>query len=146
MEIVFPDGTDIIIDSMRNAIGRDVIFNYIESTIPCSACNLDPVTDTSDNSFCPVCSGEYWIDTISGYTAIAVVTWSPSDRPSWETGGTMAQGDCLIQVKLTDELEAVLLKTETVTVDNRIMEIKKQMRRGVQTLNRVLLSLIEKER
>jgi hypothetical protein len=146
MEIVFPSGTEDVIDNIRNAIGRDVIFNYIESTIPCSACNLDPVTDTSDNSFCPVCSGEYWIDTISGYTVIAMVTWSPSDRPQWETGGTMAQGDCLIQVKLTDELEEILLKTETVTVDSRVMEIKKQMRRGVQTLNRVLLSLIEKER
>jgi len=146
MEIVFPAGTEDIIDSMRNAIGRDVTFNYIESTIPCSACSLDPVTNTSDNAFCLVCSGEYWIDTISGYTIIAVVTWSPSDRPQWETGGTIAQGDCLIQVKLTDEIEEILLKTKTVVVDSRIMEIKKPLRRGVQTLNRILLSLIEKER
>ena len=146
MEIVFPEGTKDIIDSIRVAIGRDVTFNYIESTIPCSACSLDPVSDTSDNAFCPVCSGEYWIDTISGYTTLALVTWSPSDRPQWETGGTLSQGDCLIQVELTDTIEEILLKTETVVVDSRTLEIKKQMRRGVKALNRILLSLIEKEK
>ena len=145
MTIIWPDNTGEIITAMRDAIGRDVEFIYVASTIPCSACNLDPVTNTSDNAFCVVCSGTYWIDTVSGYTVNAHVTWSPSDRPQWETGGTMAQGDCLLQIELTDAIEEIIPKTKYVLVDDRTMEIRKQMRRGVKTLNRILISLIEKE-
>lgn len=145
MEILWPDNTDTIIDAIRTAIGREVEFIYTISAYECSGCSLDPVSNTSDNSFCPICSGEYWIDVVSGYTTTAVITWSPSDRPEWEAGGTLAAGDCIIQVDLDDTIEDVISKTKYVLVDNRTMEIKKQMRRGVKSLNRVLLSLIEKE-
>jgi hypothetical protein len=145
MVIVWPDNTEEIINSIRDAIGRDVEFIYIDSTTPCSGCSLDPVTNTSDDSFCPICSGLYWIETISGYTTEAVITWSPSDRYEWASGGTLSQGDCIIQVELDSTIEDIIPKTKEVIVDNRTMEIKKQMRRGVKPLNRILLSLIEKE-
>lgn len=144
MNIIWPDNTTEIIDEIRDVIGRDVEFRYVLSSYGCPDCNLDPVTDASDNSFCPTCSGEYWVDVLSGYTAIAVINWGPSERLRWETGGTMPEGDCVIQVKLTDEIEEILPKTDSVVVDGRIMEIKKRMRRGVQALNRVILSLIER--
>lgn len=143
--IVFPDNTKDIIDSIRAAIGRDIELRYISSVIPCSACSLDPVTGSSDDSFCEVCSGIYYIPTISGYTVGAVITWSPSDRLGWEMGGTLAEGDCVVQIELTDTVQELLLKTEEVVVDGKIMEIKKKMRRGVKAQNRILLSLIEKE-
>jgi hypothetical protein len=145
MTIVWPSNTKSIIDEIRDTIGRTVEFRCVSATITCSACFLDPVTGTSDNAFCPVCSGEYYIDTISGYSAIAHVTWSPSDILRWEPGGTMADGDCLIQVEYTDELLAVLPTVVDVVVDGKIMEIKKKMLRGVQGINRILMKLIEKE-
>lgn len=145
MTIIWPSNTKDIIDSIREAIGRDVEFMYVYSTITCSACNLDPVTNTSDNSFCPVCSGLYYITTISGYTAGAVITWKPADILNWQPAGQLMDGDCLIQVELTDAIVDILPKTKTVVVDNRIMEIKSKVPRGVQPLNRILLSLIEKE-
>ena len=145
MGILWPDNTDEVIDAIRDAIGREVEFQYLAGTIPCSACSLDPVTNTSDDAFCPVCSGEYWIETISGYTTSGVITWGPSDRPAWQMGGQMLEGDCVVQINLDDEIEDILDKTKTVIVDSREMEIKKRQRRGVKSLNRILISLIEKE-
>jgi len=144
MTIIWPDDTVTIINNIRNAIGRDIEFQYVVSSYECPDCNLDPVTDTSDNSFCPTCSGEYWIDVISGYSTIAFISWGPSDRLRWESGGTLSDGVCVVQVELTDTIEDIIPKTTCVVVDSRIMEIKKSMRRGVQPLNRVLLSLIER--
>jgi len=145
MTIIWPDNTDEIIDSIRDAIGREIEFEYLAGTIPCSACSLDPVTNTSDDSFCPVCSGLYWIETISGYTVSGVVTWGPSDRPEWESGGQMLGGDCVIQVNLDDDILEILPKTKTVVVDEHTMEIRRKQLRGVKNLNRILISLIEKE-
>jgi hypothetical protein len=145
VEIVWPTDTETVIDAMRDAIGRPVEFIYTAYSIPCSACSLDPVTGTSDNSFCPICSGSYYIDTISGYTISGVISWGPSDSLRWATGGELLAGDCLLQVKLTDELVDVISKTRSVRVDNRLMEIKKTLRRGARGLNRILISLIEKD-
>lgn len=145
MTITWPSDTVTIIDEIRDAIGREIEFRYLADTIPCSACHLDPVTGESDDAFCTVCSGLYYIETISGYTVSGVITWSPSDRPEWQSGGTLAGGDCIVQVKITDEILEILPLVIDVEVDGKIMEIKKKMMRGVKELNRILLSLIEKE-
>jgi len=145
MEIVWPNNTKEVIDAIRLTVGREVEFRYLADVVSCSGCSLDAVTNTSDDSFCPICSGLYWIESISGYSVNAMISWSPSDRPEWESGGVLAQGDCIIQVELDDTIEDIISKTKTVIVDNRTMEIKKQMRRGVKNLNRILISLIEKE-
>jgi hypothetical protein len=142
--IIWPSDTAEVIDSIRGAIGRNVLFEYVDSSITCSACSLDPVTNTSDNPFCVICSGNYYIDIISGYTVSGFISWAPSDKLVWATGGELLDGDCLIQVKLTDEIEDIIPKTRDVVVDNRVMEIKRTMRRGVKNLNRILISLIEK--
>jgi hypothetical protein len=145
MTIVWPNDTGMVIDAIRDAIGREVEFIYVASSYECSGCSLDPVTNTSDNSFCPICSGAHWIDVISGFAVDAVITWAPSDRPEWQSGGQMLGGDCIIQVKLEDDILEILPTTKTVVVDDKVMEIKKKQLRGVKGLNRILISLIEKE-
>jgi hypothetical protein len=145
MVIVFPENTDSIIGEIRETIGRTVEFRYTVSSYECSGCSLDPVTGTSDNSFCPICSGDYYIHVISGFETTAVITWGPSDRPEWETGGQMLGGDCVIQVNLDDDILNILESTENIIVDGKVMEIRKKQYRGVKSLNRMLISLIEKE-
>lgn len=145
MVIVFPTDTDIIIDEIREAIGRTVEFRYTVSSYECSGCNLDPVAQESDNAFCPICSGDYYIPIISGFEATAVITWGPSDFNQWTTGGQLSEGECLLQVNLTDDILNVLSKTLDVIVDDKVMEIKRKTLRGAKDLNRVLLKLIEKE-
>lgn len=146
ISISWPSSTDLIIDAIRDAIGRDVIFNIVASSYECPNCNLDPATDTSDNAFCATCSGEYYIDILSGVTTQAVISWGPSDKPGWESGGQLLGGDCTIQIDLSDEVRDMLDKTVNVVVDERVMEVRKTVFRGVQSLNRVLLSLIEKDK
>lgn len=144
MNIVFPSNTKTVIDAIRTAIGRDVEFHYVVSSYECPNCDLDPVTNTSDNSFCTVCSGTYYIDIISGYTVPAVITWDPSDKTAWYAGGTISDGDCLIQVEVTDEILGILPTVVDVTVDGKLLEVKKKRLRGVKNINRILMSLKEK--
>jgi hypothetical protein len=148
MNILFPTTTTDTIDKIRDAIGRPVVFSYIDHYNNCSAsgCYLNPVTNESTNPFCAVCSGYYFIPVISGYTVNAVITWSPMDIMNWSTAGKYYDGDCLIQVKYTTTLLAVLDKTTTVEVDGKTMEIDKRFPRGVKEINRMLLGLREKEK
>lgn len=143
--IIWPDNTKDIINGIRGVIGRDVIFNYVTSSYDCPLCHLDVATGTSDNSFCPVCSGTYYIDIISGVTISAFISWAGSELPEWQSGGTIPGGDATLQIEVTDEMEAILDKTRDILVDNRLMEIRKRLYRGVKNINRVLLSLIEKQ-
>jgi len=145
VSINWPSDTDEVIDAIRGAIGRDVTFYCVASSYGCPVCNLDPATGTSDDSFCPVCSGKYYIDVITGVTVSAVISWGPSDKLNWESGGQFLGGDCVIQIDLTPFNEEVVKRTKFVSVDSRIMEIRKIVRRGVRTLNRMLLSLLEVE-
>lgn len=145
MIITWPSNTDEVIDKIRTAIGRDVTFYCTVSANGCPYCNLDPVTNTSDDSFCTTCAGEYWIPVMSGITVPAVISWGKSDILNWESGGQFLGGDCVIQINLTDDTENMVRSAKTVVVDSRIMEIKKIIRRGVKALNRILLSLVESE-
>lgn len=144
MNIVFPEGTEDTIDAIRGAIGRTVIF-VTTSPTACDVCELDPVTNTSLDSFCIYCSGLYWIPVHSGYNVIAHITWGNADQLNWVTGGQLIDGDCRIQVKYTSELITELDRTDYVVVDEKNFEINSKIYRGVPELNRVLIDLIEKE-
>lgn len=140
MNITFPSNTTEIIDSIRGAIGRDVYF-YTESKIPCSACDLDPVTDTSLDSFCPVCSGlgyqyTYEESTISGH-----VIHNPQDMMKWTSGGQLYEGDCRVQIKYTLANDAIVNSATRVNADGDNYTIHKKIYRGVPEINRILLDL-----
>ena len=144
MPITFPSNTTEIIDEIRGAIGREVIFNYVAGEIACTICDLDPVTNTSIDSFCPVCSGAYWIPVISGYTISGHVTWATNNELAWVVGGQYFDGDCRVQVKFSNEFVTILDSTEWVDIDGKELEIKKRIYRGVPTINRILIDLIER--
>jgi len=144
MDITWPSDTVTVIDKIRTAIGREVIFNILASSIACTICSLDPVTNTSTDSFCPVCSGVFWIPVYSGVPINAHINWGGVDQLNWATGGQYFEGDCTVQIKYTIANLDMIDKTTWITVDNKVMEIIKHIPRGVQPLNRIILDLREK--
>jgi hypothetical protein len=140
--IVWPSNSEIeLIDSVRDAIGREVVFYIVASSTPCPICVLDPITDTSTNSFCPVCSGEYWIPIYSGVSILSHITWRRTDALQWQTGGQLFDGDCRVQIKYTPSNVLVIDEFKWVEVDGHRMTKIKVLPRGVQQLNRLLIDL-----
>jgi len=146
MLISFPEDTESTIDAIRDAIGRDV--NFVTTTVSgctASGCSLDPVTDTSTNSFCVVCSGLYWIPTYINNSVNAHITWAGADILGWVAGGQYFDGDCRVQVKYTTTSLNLADNANHLIVDGKTMTVKSKTLRGVQDINRIILDLIEKE-
>ena len=134
-----------IIDDIREHIGREVTF--VTATLSgCPVCDLDPVTDTATDSFCPVCSGVYWIKSFINTSVSGHITWGDVDQLNWYSGGQRFDGDARVQVKYTNSMITILDDLEHVVVDGKIMEVQSTIPRGVPSLNRILIDLIEKER
>ena len=146
MEIMWPSNTTEIIDKIRGAIGRDVTF-YSPSYSGCSTCSLDPVSQDSTDSFCPECDGVYWVSTFSGVTVSGHITWAGADILNWETGGQLFDGDVRIQIKKASGIIEMLDSTEYIIVDEKKVEEKSRILRGVKEINRVLIDciLLDKE-
>lgn len=144
--ITFPTDTEDVIDAIRSAIGRDVTFYYIYSSMPCPICDLDPVTNTSKDAFCIICSGEYWIPLYSGETVNAHITWGYSEQLGWVKGGQLDEGEVRLQIKYIPSIVTIVESAEYVLVDGKNMQIVKKTLRGVPELNRILIDLIEREK
>lgn len=134
-----------IIDDIRRQIGRGVEF-YIPTLSGCTVCTLDPYTNTSTDSLCSGCAGEYWVTTYNPTTISGHITWGSSDLMNWQTGGQLFEGDCRIQIKYTEGNLQVVESSEYLVADGKKLEIKSKILRGVPTLNRVILDCIEKEK
>ena len=145
MTIVFPEDTEDIIDGIRDAIGRDITFVSV-TTSGCPVCSLDPVTNQSTDSFCPVCSGLYWIPTPVYDVINAHVTWGNVDFQNWYPGGYQFEGDARAQIKYTLANLDIVDNALYVYIDNKVMEIKSFILRGVQNINRILIDMIEREK
>jgi hypothetical protein len=145
--ISWPSNTVTIIDEIRHAIGRDIIINIPVTGIACSdiSDSLDPVTNLSTNQFCPTCHGVYWLNTVSGITVSAHVTWRPSEIMAWFPGGKVVEGDCLVQIKYTISSYAWVNNAENFVVDGKTMTKRDVTLRGVQPLNRILITLDEQD-
>lgn len=141
--ISFPSDTVEFIDDIRDAIGRDTKWYYVASSIPCSGCDLDYVTNTSKNSFCNICSGLYWIPVYGVSTIKAHITWGKLDTLNWVTGGQFFDGDCRVQIKYTDENITIVDNVKWVEVDGKKLEVKNKIFRGVPQLNRIIVDLVE---
>lgn len=147
MSITWPSNTTTVIDDIRDAIGRDITIYQTASGIACTAsgCALDPVTDLSVNSFCPTCSGFYWINTVSGLTMTAHVRLKNVDTPIWTVGGFLLEGDAQFQIKYTVANIAAVDNMEYVVIDGKTFVKKDISLRGVPTVNRIVVALEEKE-
>lgn len=147
--IYWPSNTTVITDAIRDTIGRDILINVTVSGIPCPASGsaLDPVTNLAVNQFCPICSGLYWINTISGYIVNAYVQWGQGEIPIWEAGGRIIDGDCLVQLKYTSANVTAIDDSASFIVDSKKLIKESVEYRGVPDINRVLVTLkdVEKE-
>lgn len=145
--INWPSNTTEIIDKIRNTVGRDITIYSTVSGIPCteSGCELNPVTNLSTDQYCPTCSGEYWINDVSGLTLTAHVVMRNIDTPVWEVGGRIVEGDALVQLKLTETTVSAVNNSEYYIVDSRRFIKNNIVLRGVPEPNRILVTLEEKE-
>ena len=147
MSISWPSDTTDVIDSIRDAIGRNITVYYTISGIACpaSGCVLDPVTNLAVNQFCTTCSGFYWINTASGLTLNAHVRLRNVDVPIWTVGGFIVDGDAQVQVKYTESNITVINDSTYFEVDGKHFLKKKISLRGVPAVNRIVVTLEEKE-
>jgi hypothetical protein len=147
--ITWPTNTTEIIDKIRGVIGRNIQIFVNVSGIPCPnpADSLDPVTGHSTNPFCPTCGGEYWINSVSGYTVSAHVVSRHLDTPVWTQGGLVMEGDARIHMKYTVTNAEAVDNAEYYIVDGRRHLAKDVSLRGVPALNRIVVVLeqIDKE-
>lgn len=147
MSISWPSDTTDVIDRIRDAIGRNITVYTTVSGVACtvSGCELDPVTNLSTDSFCPTCSGFYWINTISGLVLNAHVRLRNIDIPVWTVGGFIVDGDAQVQVKYTVSNLAAIDESAYFDVDGKHFLKKKLSLRGTPAVNRIVVTLDEKE-
>jgi len=144
MTISFPSNTSTIIDAIRDAIGRGIIF-VSQTEEECTVCSLDPVTLTSTDTLCVTCSGRGYIYTDIPTTISGHVSWGDYDRLGWDTGGKFYTGDCGAQIKYSTDNLATVEAARRVLVDGKTMRIRNKLLRGVPSVNRILLDLVEEE-
>jgi len=145
INITWPTAQDEeVVDAIRSAIGRETTWYIVASSSPCPDCSLDPITNTSTDSFCITCGGEYWIPTYSGVTISGHVNWGYSEQLGWVSGGQLNEGECRVQIKYTLANLNAVDNAKWVEVDGKTMEVVKRILRGVQTLNRILVDLRER--
>ena len=130
------------IEEIIHTVGRDVDFFYVYSSYACPICDLDPVTQTSVDSYCPVCSGVYWIDVYSGVTMSAHVTWKFDYQNEFETGGKYFVGDARVKVMHTPEREQLIKETKYLIVDGKTMNVEKTTLLGTP-INRIVVDVKE---
>ena len=135
-----------IVEAIIGQVARDVLFYYPTSLSGCNLCSLDLITNTSTDSFCQQCGGEYWIPTFSGVTMSGKVTWGKSEDKDWQTGGIVDAGDCTVTILHSTQTENIIFSSEYVRVDGRELDVKNIVLRGIPAVNRMLVVLKEKER
>jgi len=143
----FPSNTRETIENIINNIGRYVTF-YSSTLSGCSAsgCSLDPVTGTSVNSFCSVCSGYFWIPTWSGDDIKAHVTWKYADDIQFNTGGMTFLGDGIVKIMYSGPYMDIVNKAEYLGVDGKQVDIQRVTLLGVPSINRISLDFKERSK
>lgn len=127
------------------AIGRNISIYHKVSVSGCPVCSLEPVSNTSTNAFCPVCSGSYWLENLAEYPVLAHVTWGGSEGVAWYSAGQQVTGKCSIRLNYNSEVKTVIDNARYLVVDDRTMQIEKVNLRGSPEINRILISLKEAE-
>lgn len=136
---MFPLDTRDMINKIRESIGRVVTFYYEDGYTTCPTCDLDPTTGLSTDSFCPTCSGLYYIPNILSSGIMAHITWKPSEKISIIPAGGFIEGDVRLQIEYTLDTSFVVDRTKYVIVDGKSFEVLSYDLRGVPEINRIVL-------
>lgn len=145
MTIIFPSNTAQIIDEIRGVIGREVTFNVTVPGMACPSCILDPISNTSVDALCSGCGGKYWLNTTSGWNILAHISWVDAGRPLMSPGGYALEGDCAITISISGNALYNVEHTDFVIVDGRDMIISDFTLKGFKELNRITVTLVERE-
>jgi len=143
--IIWPSDTKEIIDEIRDTIGRDITINVTISGIPCGTCGYDPINDESTDPFCSECSGKYWKATTSGWITKAHIRWGTADRPIYVPGGRAFEGDCIVTIGYSQIALINVKASESFLVDSKDMIMEDYILKGVPTINRITIALVERE-
>jgi len=143
VNITFPDDTKEVIDAIREEIGRYVTINVAVEGTPCPVCELDPVTNTSTDSFCETCGGKYWLNTASGVQVLGHIRWIKNNQPMYTPGGVIDDGDCVVTIAYSVENLSNVENSVSWVVDGQDMYYKNHVLRGVQDVNRIRVTLME---
>lgn len=141
--ITWPSNTGEVINDIREEIGRDITINVSVTGTPCPDCDLDPITNTSLDSFCTTCSGVYWLNTTSGYVIKAHVRWMSADMPLYTQGGAIYEGDCIATLEFTEQNLENVQNSDSFVVDEKDLYLEKYALRGVPSINRIRVFLKE---
>lgn len=142
----FPSNTRDYIQEMIDTDGRIVTFYSEVSLSGCNLCSLDPISNTSTDSFCPQCSGLYWIPAFSGLELQAHVTYGRVDNKEWQTGGMVNDGTVTAKVMFSGWISDYIDGTDYVILDGRTYDVVDVDERGIPERNRILVKLKERER
>ena len=140
------DALDAFLDDTIAAIGREVTFVSISGYAACSGCSLDPVTNTSTDSFCSICGGDYWLPNYVNTILSGHVRWRSSDQLGWTPGGQIFDGDCQVRVNYAAGIEDLIDNTKSVLVDGKDLWINEIKLKGSPQINRVVVILKEREK
>lgn len=134
-----------ITSQIIQAVGREFTLYTKSSGTPCPQCLssgwYDPVTNSSTNSFCTICQGEYWINIPSGTILTGHVKWVIGEIPRWQPGGITPDGDCIITVLFSSGIENQVKNSLRFSVDNKDLTLKGYKLRGVKHPNRIIITL-----
>jgi len=146
MNITWPTAHSAeVISKMRDAIGRNITIYINVSGVACAAsgCTLDPVTNYSTNSFCETCGGNYWLQTTSAWVCMAHIRWGSADQPLYSPGGIVDEGTCKVTIAYSGNALNNVRDSHHFVVDDKEMYLKNYAFKGVQTINRLAITLKE---
>lgn len=129
------------IDSVREQIGRIVIFYTVaKSACPlCLADNLyDVVNDNSFNVVCPTCQGTYWLETAVENEVLARVHWVNDEAITATPGGKYYIGEATVTIDVSYLSLAEQCQSESgkVLVDGHSMQITRIIPFGAPEITR----------
>ena len=129
------------IDEVREAIGRTVTF-YTVSGTACSICvasgYYDPVNNTSYYIVCPICKGNYWVNTSVPNEILARIHWVNDEAITATPGGKYYVGEATVTIdeKYLTIAEQCQTESGKVLVDSHDMQISRIIPFGAPEISR----------
>jgi len=139
MKIVTPSDEfkQDMIDSIINAVGRDILLQTVSERQECYVCS-------GSDAYCLTCSGEGYVTTVKLESYKAKVLWASSENTVYTKAGQFVEGDVVVTLPYVEGLQENLSKTKLVFVDNRACIIDKYVLEG-SPVNRIRVILKEDE-